>query len=261
MEESLPLMKESLEVLKSVPIRSWRREVSDEVLQAEGVRLNLANAMWFTVINMCRLLEFGAFVNFFSLYRDALEMYAYFWYLGEKPSEISMWTKLEGTRKSIVEYGKEDFPKFQRKAVKKFQRKAADQRFLEEAYTLFSTLGTHTNPYSLSMFLTTERHDENLGFCSAGEDENLRCSAHSVLHLIMSLLQDLYIEFGEYMPDDPSELRKFASRAPGGRRIFNYIRADILFSKHTFCLPSRHARLQEEFEVYDSNFEGKWSFW
>lgn len=261
LEKAVPLLKESLEVLKSDPIHLWRREVSDQVLQTEGIRLNLAQAMWCTVINMCRLLEFGSFVNFLSLYRDALEMYAYFWYLGENPSEVSKWDDLVGTPKSLIDLGKEDYPRFLKKVVKKFQRWAAADRYLEEAYTLFSTLGTHTNPHSISMFLATENHKNNLGFCSSGEGENLRCSAHSVLHLIMSLLNDLYTDFEEHLPDSSSRLRKVALMPSGGRRVFIYVPTSLLLHKHSLRLPTRHASLQSRFGAYDCNFDGEWDFW
>ena len=261
LDEALTLAIESIEAFKSEPIRIWRREESDDSLQAEGIRLNLAHSMCLTVVNMLRLLEFGAFVNFFSLYRDALEMYAYFWYLGDKPSEVRMWNDLRGTQKSIIEYGKEDYLRIQRKVVKKFQRKAASERFHKDTYTLLATLGTHTNPHSLSMFLTTERHKRNFGFCSAGEDENLRCSSHSVLHLMVSLLKDLYFEFEERIPVCRSELRKVAIRSRSGRQTYNYVPTSLLLPKQTMCLQSRYAELQDRFDVYDSTFEGKWNFW
>ena len=257
---ALPLTMDSVEVFKSEPVRTLRREVSEEVLEAEGIRLNLAHAIWSTVINSCRLLEYGAFVNAFSLYRDALEQYAYFWYFGVHPSKISMWMDLKNTSKSIIEYGREDYRKFSSKVVGKFKKHGAAARFHEDMYELLSTLGTHTNPHSLSMFLPKQAHEDNYGFYSSKEDENLICCAHSILHLILSLLEDLYEGFEARLPRSPSELRKVAVRSKRGR-AYSFVPTSLLLPRHSMCLPDRYAELRDTFKVYDSAFQGNWGFW
>ena len=81
-------------------------------------------------------------------------MYAYFWYLGDKPSEVRMWN-LRGTQKSLIEYGKEDYLRILEKSS---QESFSEKQPQNDSGTRSWTLGTHTNPHSLSMFLATERH-------------------------------------------------------------------------------------------------------
>lgn len=259
LEEALPLAMETIEFFKTRPIGSGRCEKSDQMLQVESVRLNLADATCFTVVNVCRLLSFGAFANMFSLYRDALELYACFWYLGYCPSAISMWNKLRGTEKSIVEYGKKDFPEFQRKAVKQFQHRAATARFHKDSHAIFSTLGTHPNPLSLSVFLPVEGHEMNRGFCSASEDENLRWCAHYLLHFLTSLLEDLHLAFKERTPDSSSDLREFPPIIRRGRCIVHYVPSHHFLPYQS--LVDRLSELENKFKLYDVAFEGKLSFW
>ena len=255
LEDALPLAMETIEVLKTKPVLTRLGSQSKRDLQVRIARLHLAQAICTTVVNMCRLLYFGSFVNMFSLYRDALEMYAYFWYLGSYPNEIREWQDLAKQKpKSIVEYGKEDYARFQRKVVRKFQKKSAANRFHKDSYGFFSTLGTHTNPHSLSMFLPKEDHEENFGFCSKGEGGNLRSCAHSILHLLMVLLEDLYLEFGRHVPASHTQLRQFAPEFQRGREIVRYIPT-------YHALPSRYTKLKREFDEYDPTFNDKLNFW
>ena len=259
LEEALPLAMETAEYFKTKPIGSGGCKKSSQMLQVESARLNLADATCFTAVSVCRLLSFGAFANMFSLYRDALELYACYWYLGYCPSAINIWNNLRGTKKTIVEYGKNDFERFRRKAVRQFQHRAATAIFHKDLNDLFSTLGTHPNPLSLSMYLPVEGRELNRGYCSAGEDENLRWCAHYLLHLLMSLLKDLHVTFLDRKPTSGSGLREFPPLVRRGRSIVQYVPSHYFLPYQS--LVDRLSALEKSFKSYDAAFKGEFSFW
>ena len=142
------------------------------------------------------LLTFGAFADMFNLLRNAQESFSCFWYLRREPSDAGEWLDIQKASKSLVKRGKEDYAQFLRKVSKKFHRETSQKLNYKDQYSLLSTLGTHTNPHSMSLSLPKEGREMHFGFFSVGDDENLRCCAHDVLQLVMSLLERFTANLG-----------------------------------------------------------------
>lgn len=66
---------------------------------------------------------------------------------------------------------------------------------------MLSTMGTHINPYSLFGSLPSHSHEKTFGFLSVGNMEFLNYGVYYSLILLKSLLEEINVGFGNYMPD------------------------------------------------------------
>ncbi len=262
LEEALLLTSITISVLNSSSVIEKRRTKSGLIPDVERIQINLAYITWSTVVSMCRLLTFGAFVNMLSLYRDALESLSFYWYLRREPSDVCEWENALLARevqpdksgdKSFARRRKA-FDNFRRKVKKRFEQENKPVGDYNSWYYVLSTLGTHTNPYSIASSLPSEGRKQNFGFMSVGEDENLRCLAHDILHLLMFLLEEIYGQFGRYIPPTHTYQHKITGRSQRGHHVVSY--EPIVLS-----VPSRYAQLKKDFRSFDSNFTGKLKLW
>ena len=157
----------------------------------------------------------------FSLYRGALESFSYFWYMRRKPSEFNEWKKALGLDdseplnaesqngndelKTRFEWAVEQsgaFNGFRIKVKRCFEGEADKGQGRKDLFKLLSTLGSHTNPYSLADSLPNNGSGNNLRICSTGNNLNLQCGVYYVLILLDSLIEEVYAEFGKHIPTD-----------------------------------------------------------
>ena len=258
LEEALLLTAKTLSFLWTDPLNKRIAAKHSEVPHVQTVQLNLAYATWATVVNACRLLRFGAFVNVLSLLRDALESYSYFWYLSREPSDVAEWVDRINPEEISRDIGDRitfdemriAFDKFRRKVKKRFEKQNSPEIDYRGQYYVLSTLGTHTNPLSLSGSLPSESREGNFGFFSVGEDENLRCFAHDTLQLVMALLEELYGQFGNYIPRSCTYMGKVTGRNRRGNEV-------AIYEPISLALPRRYTKLKKDFRSYEADFDSE----
>lgn len=254
LEEALLLTFTTIGALNTPHIIAKRRGKSGRIPEIESIQINLAYTTWATIVNACRLLTFGAFADMFNLLRNAQESFSCFWYLRREPSDAGEWLDIQKASKSLVKRGKEDYAQFLRKVSKKFHRETSQKLNYKDQYSLLSTLGTHTNPHSMSLSLPKEGREMHFGFFSAGDDENLRCCAHDVLQLVMSLLEEIYGQFGKHISPSFTYMHKVSGTNRRGHHFDRYIPIEL-------TLPSRYGQLKRKFKTHNAAFTGKLDFW
>ena len=258
LDEALLLMLVTVGALNTKTILDMRRKKLGRIPDVESIQINLAYTTWATLINMCRLLTFGAFVNMISLYRNALESLSFFWYLRREPSHVSRWVDVlnngllptEDEDSTTFDDQRKAFENFRRKVKKRFDRENKPTVDYGNLCLVLSTYGTHTNPYSLAGSLPSELRNQNLGFLSVGDSENLQCLAHDILHLVMFFLDELYGQFGNCIPKSFSYQDRRTFKNERGNQVDIYQTTQL-------ALPSRYSELKRDFERYNSTFSGK----
>ena len=231
LEKALLLMAELIEFSKFDSPAARQTLLSCQLSHAQKCQLNLAQASWATTVNACRLLAFGAFVDMFSLYRGAVESFSYFWYLRRVPSDLSKWIEIfeqngtmgrkETYTRPIKENEEREEPKvilelavehsyklnsFRQRAKCRFEGDAEKGKGRKDLFKMLSTIGTHTNPFTMYGSLPSQTHENNLGFSSIGNTEFLNYGMYYALILLKSYLEEIDLAFGRYVPKE-HELR------------------------------------------------------
>ena len=258
LNEALLLMVITIGALNSKPILDRRRRKLGHDSVVESIQVNLAYTTWSTLINMCRLLTFGSFVNVISLYRNALESLSFYWYLRREPSDVSRWVDVlangllpsEDEDSTTFDDQRKAFEKFRRKVKKRFDRENKPTVDYGNLSLVLSTYGTHTNPYSMAGSLPSQLRNQNLGFLSVGDGENLQCLAHDILHLVMFFLEELFGQFGSTIPKSFPYQDRVTIKNERENEVYIYQTVHL-------ALPGRYSQLKRRFRGYNSTFTGK----
>ena len=250
LQEALLLMFITIGVLNTRPILERRQAKGRKIPHVESIQINLAYTAWATLVNMSRLLTFGAYVSMVSLYRGALESHSFFWFLRREPSAVSEWEDVLADECLTFEDRRKAFDNFRRKVKKRFEQDNKAEFDYKEFFYVLSTFGTHTNPYSLAGSLPSESRSQNFGILSVGDDENLQCYAHDILQLGMIFLDEIYAQFGKQIPDRFT----FQDRVTGKNRRGYEV---AIYEPKSLALPGRYAQLKRDFKRYSSTFEGQ----
>lgn len=257
MEEQFPLLQEALllmfitiGVLNTRPILERRQAKNRKIPHAESIQINLAYAAWATLINMNRLLTFGAYVSMVGLYRSVLESFSYFWFFRREPSAVSEWEKILADENLTFEDRRKALDRFRRKVKKRFEQGNKDEIDYKELFYVLSTYGTHTSPYSLAGSLPSQSRSQNFGILSVGDDENLQCYAHDTLQLAMIFLEEIYAQFGKHIPQRFTFQDRRLGKSQRGHEAAKY-------EPISLTLPGRYAQLKRDFKKYKATFKGQ----
>ena len=250
LEEALLVMLVMVGVLNTRPIMERRQAKSRHIPNSESIQINLAYTAWATLVNMCRLLTFGAYTNMISLYRDVLKSLSFFWFLGREPNIANEWEDVLLDDALSFKEKARAFDGIRRRAKKRFEQdKEADIDFNELFYVL-STYGTHTNPNSMAGSLPSKNRSQNLGFLSVGDDENLQCYAHDMLKLVMIYLEEVYAQFGKYIPGKFTFQDRVTGKNERGHEV-------AIYRPISVAIPGRYAQLKRNSSKYESSFKGR----
>ena len=224
LEEALLLMAESIEFLKSDLSVARQVQQSGKSSNSQKCQLNLAQESWASTVNVCRLLSIGAFTDMFNLYRSAVETYS-IWYLRQRPRGIKRWIGIISQGQINQSIGRQTLPKRagqQRQESKtipewsvEHSSKLNDFRIVvkncfegdvekgkgrKDLSKMLSTMGAHTNPYSMFGSLPSETHEKTFGFLSVGNMEFLNYGMYYSLILLKSNLEEINAGFENYIP-------------------------------------------------------------
>ena len=171
--------------LNEDPILPQRKAKAPEVSDPETICINLLHAAWSGLVNATRLALYGAHVDALNLIRSAFEATFHAEYFRDHPSNAIEWgkagqiTDLDARRVFISRFERK---KQIRQSVEK---KYLPDRSLSRGYHELSTFGTHINPITTFLRLSSNIQGiANLGFMSVGKSEATRLCAIRILHIL-----------------------------------------------------------------------------